>query len=209
MRFSEVAVNEYSLYKVNKLNAGERMVETEKLKFKSIEFISIGGLLPGITLADVYNGVSLLRNRPLADVFHRLHFIEKYGTGIRRIYAQYADSEVKPEISVAPNSFRITLPNVNKGSENTRQSGQTQVVIDYLVQHGSISETELQNLLNVKRTRAYTLAKQMVDAELIKVIGRGAGKSYVLYSVETEVPEPKCRQTIAPQGFGGIIDFQM
>ncbi|MDR3121310.1 MAG: hypothetical protein LBU58_08270 [Clostridiales bacterium] len=78
-----------------------------------MEFVSIGGLLPGLSPADIRNGISQLRNRRLADVFHRLNFIEAYGTGIRRIFALYDDCTVKPDIAVTPNSFKLTLPNMS------------------------------------------------------------------------------------------------
>lgn len=80
---------------------------------KRMEFISIGGLLPGLTTEDIKNGISQLRNRGLADIFHRLNFIESYGTGIRRIFSLYGECSVRPEITVTPNSFKITLPNMN------------------------------------------------------------------------------------------------
>ena len=41
-----------------------------------IEFVSIGGLLPGILLEDVMAGVSVCRNQNLANVFYRLRLIE-------------------------------------------------------------------------------------------------------------------------------------
>jgi ATP-dependent DNA helicase RecG len=78
-----------------------------------MDFISIGGLLPGISTEDIRNGISQLRNKNLADIFHRLNFIEAYGTGIRRIFALYKDCPILPAIDVTPNSFKITLPNIN------------------------------------------------------------------------------------------------
>ena len=78
-----------------------------------MEFISIGGLLPGISTEDIRNGISQLRNKKLEEIFHRLNFIEAYGTGIRRIFALYGDGGVLPAIDVTQNSFRITLPNRN------------------------------------------------------------------------------------------------
>lgn len=80
---------------------------------KEMEFISIGGLVGGLTLADIRNGISLSRNSGLAEVFHRLHFIESYGTGLRRIFSLYEKCPVQPAVSVTPNSFKITLPNMN------------------------------------------------------------------------------------------------
>ena len=147
-----------------------------------VEFVSIGGLLPGLSPQDILNGISQLRNRRLADVFHRLNFIEAYGTGIRRIFALYADSERKPEISVTPNSFRLLLPNMNAGNESatSKLNEQAKLVIDYLAEHRIAAEDDLRKLLDVKRTRAYTLTKQMSDAGMIKIVGRGTGKRFVL-----------------------------
>lgn len=44
---------------------------------------------------------------------------------------------------------------------------------------GQITEVEIMNLLGVKRTRAYTVAKQMCDENLIIVVGRGKNKKYL------------------------------
>jgi ATP-dependent DNA helicase RecG len=78
-----------------------------------MELISIGGLPPGLSTDDIRNGISQPRNKKLAEVFHRLNFIEAYGTGIRRIFALYGNCPVLPVIDVTQNSFKITLPNMN------------------------------------------------------------------------------------------------
>ena len=56
-----------------------------------IEFISLGGLLPGLSADDIRSGISQPPNRKLAEIFHRLRLIESYGTGIRKIYALYKE----------------------------------------------------------------------------------------------------------------------
>ena len=50
-----------------------------------IEFVTIGGLIRGISYDDIMLGVSALRNRHLANVFYRLKLIEAYGTGLLKI----------------------------------------------------------------------------------------------------------------------------
>ncbi len=40
-------------------------------------------------------GISILRNRIIGSIFFRLHLIERFGTGIRRINESYADSKIK------------------------------------------------------------------------------------------------------------------
>ena len=77
-----------------------------------MEFISIGGLLPGLSTDDIRIGISQPRNKNLAEIFHRLRLIESYGTGIRRIYKLYDNCSAQPVIEVAPNAFKMILPNM-------------------------------------------------------------------------------------------------
>lgn len=149
---------------------------------KEMEFISIGGLLPGLSPDDIRSGISQPRNKNLADIFHRLHLIESYGTGIRRIYNLYTDCSEQPRIEVTSNTFKIVLPNMNRVADNKNGSDispQMQKILDYIDENGQINETEIQELLELKKTRAFTLAKQMRDEGLIKVIGRGNEKKYI------------------------------
>lgn len=57
---------------------------------------------------------------------------------------------------------------------------QMKTVMDYLAEYGEMTDEDLQKLLNVKKTRAYLLARQMNENGLIEIIGRGAGKRYRL-----------------------------
>jgi ATP-dependent DNA helicase RecG len=150
-----------------------------------MEFISIGGRLPGISTENIRNGISQLRNKKLAEVFHRLNYIEAYGTGIRRIFALYKDCPLLPVIDVTQNTFKITLPNMNAVKEEISLSNggitpQMQILLDYLSEHGEITDAEIQSLLNIKRTRSFTLIKQMADAGLVKIVGRGANRKIKL-----------------------------
>lgn len=154
---------------------------------EKMEFISIGGLLPGITPEDIQNGISLSRNSKLAEVFHRLRFIESYGTGLRRIFSLYHTCQKQPELSITQNSFKITLPNRNLAGSatpsfdqnNFRVTAQMEQLLDYLSEYGEITLEEIQSMLEIKKTRAYVITKQMTDAGLLKPIGRGEKKKFV------------------------------
>ena len=74
-----------------------------------IEFVSIGGLMPGIDLEDIMAGISVCRNQNLANVFYRLHLIEAYGTGLTKIMEAYEETSEKPVISTTKNSFKIMI----------------------------------------------------------------------------------------------------
>lgn len=157
-----------------------------------MEFISLGGLLPGLSTEDIRMGVSQPRNKKLAEVFHRLRLIESYGTGIRRIFKLYENCPVQPDIEVTAHVFKIVLPNMNAigaitGSEpETTEKDfvvitpQMKTVIDYLAEYGEMTDEDLQGLLDIKKTRAYLLARQMHENGLIDIIGRGVAKKYKL-----------------------------
>ena len=149
---------------------------------KEMEFISIGGLLPGLSPDDIRSGISQPRNKNLADIFHRLHLIESYGTGIRKIYNLYANCSEQPRIEVTSNTFKIILPNMNRAmpkESETVVTAQMQKILDYIEENGQITELEIQELLGLKKTRAFILAKQMRDEGLIRVEGRGDRKKYL------------------------------
>lgn len=126
--------------------------------------------------------------------FFRFKHIEAYGTGIRRIYKLYADSNVEPEIAVTENTFRIILPNMNYHHENKnnylivhenrnlmapKTTAQMQEILDYLSEYGSMTEDEVMELLAVQKTRAYLITRQMAELGLIEILGRGKDKKYV------------------------------
>jgi ATP-dependent DNA helicase RecG len=78
-----------------------------------LEFMSVGGVMPGVTHDLMLAGVSVTRNENLAKVLYRLRIIEAYGTGIPRIFGVYENSAVQPEIPVIDGGFLIRMPNMN------------------------------------------------------------------------------------------------
>ena len=149
-----------------------------------MEFISLGGLLPGLSPDDIRSGISQPRNKNLAEVFHRLRLIESYGTGIRRIFNLYADCPEQPQIEVTPNTFKIVLPNMNAVAaaapkQASPVTAQMQKVLDYISEYGQITDEEVQSLLGIKKTRAFELMKQLREMGLVQMIGRGTGKKYL------------------------------
>ena len=154
---------------------------------REMEFISIGGLLPGLSPEDIRSGISQPRNKNLAEVFHRLHLIESYGTGIRKIFALYADCTAQPRIEVTQHTFKMILPNKNAVPERDAKeeptmalTSQMKTILRYINEHGYITDAAIEEVLGLKRTRAYTIAKQMRDMGLLEVEGRGEKKKYFL-----------------------------
>ncbi len=148
-----------------------------------MEFISLGGLVTGLSRDDIKLGISQPRNKMLAEIFHRLGLIESYGTGIRRIYKLYESCTAQPVIETTANAFKIILPNMNESPiehSDKPLSLQMQKIIEYITEHGKASSEEIETLLGIKRTRAYNLTRQMCELNLIEATGRGINKTFVL-----------------------------
>lgn len=76
-----------------------------------VEILSPGGLPEG-TSVDSYlsGGLSVSRNPIVANLFYRLGYIERFGTGIPRIKACYAPLAVSPAFQVNNSSVTVILP---------------------------------------------------------------------------------------------------
>lgn len=151
---------------------------------KKMEFISIGGLLPGLSTDDIRIGISQPRNKNLAEVFHRLRLIESYGTGIRRIYKLYEKCDAQPTIEATSNAFKIVLPNMNEVSpiaqDESKVTYQMRKVMDYIADNGQATDAELEEILAVKHTRIYNLTREMKELGLLRIEGRGKNKKYLI-----------------------------
>ncbi|MCL2020268.1 MAG: putative DNA binding domain-containing protein [Oscillospiraceae bacterium] len=149
-----------------------------------MEFVSLGGLMPGLRTEDLFVGVSQPRNEKLANVFYRLKHIEAYGTGLRLIMQYYEDFGVKPEITATNGAFSLTLPNMNYArplKNAPKPKPQHKAVLDYLQVNPSVTNEIVQEILSVKQTRAYNIIREMTGAGLIVKHGAGNGDNeYVL-----------------------------
>jgi len=152
-----------------------------------IEFISLGGLVPGLALEDIMIGVSQCRNEKLANIFYRLNLIEAYGTGISKIISSYNESFKKPVINATYGAFQVVLPNLNYIQNSTIKekneyyisNPQYYTILNYINQNGSITRSETQNILNVGQTRAINILKEMVNKALINSAGKGKRTTYI------------------------------
>lgn len=158
-----------------------------------IEFVTIGGLVKGITLDDVKLGVSVLRNQYLANIFYRLRLIEAYGTGILKINECYDEYDVKPLIETTSNAFKITLPNTNfhlekqKVSLTPKTSGSTSVtkkeerisaVLKLCNSKGSIVRSDVEMALGVSQSTAILLLRELTDDGVLVKKGKTKNLRY-------------------------------
>ena len=165
-----------------------------------MEFVSIGGLMPGIDLEDVMAGISVCRNQDLANVFYRLHLIEAYGTGISKIIGAYADEEEKPVIETTRNTFKIILPNINEMREKVRisepeakeenpetnkedtqeLSSEEEQVLEYAGKHEDFTKNDVVSLLKVSASTAARVIRGLVERNFLKRNGKARNTYYTL-----------------------------
>lgn len=157
-----------------------------------IEFVTIGGLVKGITLEDVKLGVSVLRNQHLANIFYRLRLIEAYGTGILKINESYDEHTVKPVIETTNNAFKITLPNSNyqvenqgslstgkaNGNTSEKKDARIATILKLCQDQGSIVRTDVEKALGVSQATAILLLRGLVDDGVLVKKGKGRNLRY-------------------------------
>ena len=163
-----------------------------------IEFVSIGGLMPGIDLEDVMVGISVCRNQDLANVFYRLHLIEAYGTGMGKIMKAYESMQVKPVIETTKNAFKIILPNINAKYETENATAKTksgtpvtvhtekklsdeeEKILEYARKHGAITKNDVVGLLEVSASTAARVIRKMVKTNLLEQKGKARNTHYTI-----------------------------
>lgn len=142
-----------------------------------IEIMSPGGLPKGITEEEYLEGqVSILRNPIIGNVFFRLHHIERFGTGVKRIKQAYAGSDRNPQFGVFESSVRITLPLlVNKSS----LSRDERLICEVLSGRKKLSSSEIATVTGFGKTKVVSILKSLVEQGLVKSVGTGRGTKYM------------------------------
>jgi predicted HTH transcriptional regulator len=82
------------------------------------------GLLPfGLTIEDIMQGVSKLRNRVIGRVFHELHLIEQWGSGIQRMTAACQEAGMEaPKLEEIGVHFRVTISSARVRQPHTDET---------------------------------------------------------------------------------------
>ncbi len=147
-----------------------------------MEFISLGGLVKGLTLADIRGGVSQPRNAVIANVFYRLELIESYGTGIQKIMESYAGCGIEPMFAPAPASFVVTLPNRNTAETTASDPGlsREENILRLMAKQGAVTRKDVEQLLGCSSFPANKALAALVEQGKIMKTGAARGTKYVL-----------------------------
>ena len=98
---------------------------------------SPGGMTDGTRIQerDISNISSTRRNPVLADIFGRLGYMERQGSGFKKITESYRAAhnyrdELEPKFYSDASSFQVTLYNLNYGTDENGAVGEEKVVLE-------------------------------------------------------------------------------
>ncbi|SFU70093.1 ATP-binding protein [Butyrivibrio sp. M55] len=140
-----------------------------------IQITSPGGLPEDISEDEyLYSQVSVLRNPRLADVFYKLNYIEKFGTGIRRITDAYKNERCKPEFSFTEHTICVTLP----VKIRIQTDDMSEIVMQALVGSDGMTRRELEKLTGIKKASLIRILNSLLDEKLIEKTGTARNTKY-------------------------------
>ena len=143
-----------------------------------IEISSPGGLPVGISEEEYLNGqISILRNPIIGNVFFRLKYIEKFGTGIMRINHAYRNALIKPSYQCFSNSIKVILPVIR---ENYDLSEAEQILVSILKGKEKMSRSEIEKAAEMEKSKAVRTLNSLIEKKILKKTGAGRGVRYTL-----------------------------
>ena len=155
-----------------------------------IEIYSPGGMASGISLEgkDLLRIPSKRRNPVLADIFSRLKYMERRGSGFKKILADYEDQvefdETKmPVFEADYDDFILTLYNLNYdsnyvaqvkdadvGTQDGTQDGTQEHIFAMIKENSQISTSDIATELGISVRTVKRRIKQMAN---ISYVGSG------------------------------------
>ena len=161
-----------------------------------VEIVSPGALPNTLTIHELYQGRSEIRNRVLAILFKECGYIEQWGSGIERMIQSCRKYSLKDPLieetgdSVAVTFYRKTDTNAPAESGIDRRNTvgipsellttQEHVIISYLNTKGKITSKVIETILNIKESRSREILKEMVSKNMIQKKGGSKNTYYIV-----------------------------
>ena len=159
-----------------------------------VEITSPGMLYGGLTIEQIKEGGSKIRNRCIAEVFSRMQIIESWGTGIKRMFSSCKEYGIRePELLEIGDSFRVNLyrPSYKENYLSSPKSSlksspksspkpvnQTQQkILDMISENGEITQTAMAENLSITPRAVKKSIKELIENGLLERVG-SARKGY-------------------------------
>ncbi len=166
-----------------------------------IEIENPGILLPGMTVKDMKEGISRIRNPVIARLFREMNLIEQWGTGVPRMFKQAQELGL-PEPQIVELGMRVRFIvhlaeqvriQINPATEQVTEQVSEQVIklLESLKKEPLSTKEAMQFLqLNHRPTFLYTYLQPALQANLVEMTQPDSPKS----------PTQKYRLTAKGQG---------
>ena len=100
--------------------------------------------------------------------------IEKFGTGIRRIYEAYQGSMIKPTFSITENAICIILPVLQEKSDLLPDEQK----VYQLLKNREMPSSAIVEATGFGKSKTVTILNRLVQNGYITVLGTGRGTKY-------------------------------
>src|SRR5579863_9164414 len=152
-----------------------------RLYDESLEFWNAGALPIGLTTDMLFaKHDSVPRNKIIADAFFYMGLIEQWGSGTTRMATELQDSgHPAPQFESEMWRFRLYFfrkPEVVAKQPALELTERQQKVVEYVKQHGSITNTEFQEIAGISKRSVTRELKILMDCGLLVqegTVGRG------------------------------------
>lgn len=167
-----------------------------------MEIYSPGGMFDGTFIQERNTDTisSKRRNPIIADLFARIHLMERRGSGLKKIRDDFENSfnyteEKAVEFFSDFNEFKVIMKNLNynyiekkkvkksvsKTETKKRKNLEIQIkrIIEFVEKHNEITRIELENMLNIKESRARELLRYSVENNILEKQGKTRNIKYV------------------------------
>ena len=139
-----------------------------------IEITSPGTLPPGITLQDLGDGISEVRNRLIVKIFREAGYVEQLGTGIMRIKEGCRTNALpEPKFEEIGNFFKTIIFRARLAI-----SPELEDVFELIKQGISLGSKEIAANLNIHQNTALKRLRQLEEKGLIHKQGSGPRVRY-------------------------------
>jgi predicted HTH transcriptional regulator len=131
------------------------------------------GLLPfGLTIEDLPQGVSKLRNRVIGRVFHALGLIEQWGSGIQRMASACRDAGLAvPVFEELATRFRVTIF-TERGTRPVRDK-RDEAILACISGSTGLLTNEIAAAIGLSARATRTRLSRLVAGGLLREIGTG------------------------------------
>ena len=139
-----------------------------------MEFLSLVSLPARLTIRDLQQvGSTFSKNRRLRELFLRLRWTEKAGSGFSDIFVSYSCSVKNPTCSGSARILKIALPKLQNVPSLSEK------IVFHLRTYGVLGARKLEEKTNAARSSLNKALRELVEAKRIVRVGNGRSTRYM------------------------------